>query len=160
MCSATKQRSLNFQLFRYRITVTDTDQKTVVSIPKDVQDSISSTVRPFKRNATSQQRSKEFESLPTPPAENTTDGSKKFWPPSPKLRSATSMVNLTDLDVLEPNNNSVEQRSKKPKWYNKLSHTLKLTPQNLKLSGSESNLSKEPKTKSKKNIWRRMKIAS
>ncbi|KAG4073837.1 hypothetical protein HA402_014042 [Bradysia odoriphaga] len=140
-----------------QITITDADQK---SVTKDVQDLIDLPVRPYKRNTSQQQLSKEFESLPTPPISAppiTSDSSKKFWPPSPKLRSATSMVNLTELDMTEMNNN--EQRSKKPKWYNKLSHTLKLTPHSLKLSGSESNLSKE-KTKTKKNIWRRIKMAS
>ncbi|XP_037045716.1 uncharacterized protein LOC119081078 [Bradysia coprophila] len=139
-----------------QITITDADQKPVT---KDVQDTIALPVRPYKRNTSQQQLSKEFESLPTPISAPpiTSDSNKKFWPPSPKLRSATSMVNLTDLDMTEMNNN--EQRSKKPKWYNKLSHTLKLTPQTLKLSGSESNLSKE-KTKTKKNIWRRIKMAS
>ncbi len=150
----------------YRITVTDADQRTVtpdaISTPKGVKDSIDSPVRPLKWNISSQhQYSKEFESLPTPPATApiTDEVNKKFWPPSPKFRSSTSMVNLTDLDTVETNNNSVTLRSKKPKWYNKLSNTLKLSPQNLKLSGSESNLSKE-KTKTKKNIWRRMKIAT
>ncbi|KAJ6641411.1 Myeloid differentiation primary response protein MyD88 [Pseudolycoriella hygida] len=131
-----------------RITVTDTDQKTVapvISVPKDVKEVPS---RQRKRNAFKNQQSIDLESLPTPPSSPpiSTDPNRKFWPPSPKLRSTRSMINLTDLDSAETNNNGSEQRSKKPKWYNKLSHTLKITPQNLKLSGSDSNLNKE-KTK-------------
>lgn len=143
-----------------QITITDTDQKPV---QKDVLEAVSPPpLRPFKQKISHKQLSKEFESLPSPPATEPlpSDSSKKFWPPSPKLRAATSMVNLTDLDrahTAEENNN--DQRPKKHKWYSKISHTLKLTPQSLKLSGSESNLSKE-KTKSKKNIFRRFKIAS
>lgn len=152
--------------FYFRITVTDPDQTTVspiISVPNDVRNSDNSPLKQPKRN-TPQKQSKELESLPTPPNSATlTPDNKRIWPPSPKLRSATSMVNLTDLDSVETNNNSVdntlEQRTKKPKWYNKLSHTLKISPHSLKLSRSDSNLSKE-KTKSKKNIWRRLKIAS
>lgn len=151
--------------FYFRITVTAPDQTTVspiISVPNDVRNDV-----PLKqpKRYTSQQQSKELESLPTPPNSEplTQDSNTKIWPPPPKLRSATSMVNLTDLDSVETNNNSVdntvEQRTKKPKWYKKLSNTLNISPHSLKLSGSDSNLSKE-KSKSKKNIWRRMKIAS
>lgn len=107
----------------------------------------------------------ELESLSPAPTSlpGTPDSNKKFWPPQPKLRAATSMVNLTDLDTTESHStndsDTLERRTKKPKWYSKLSHTLKLTPQNIKLSGSETNLSKE-KDKSKKTIWRRIKLAS
>lgn len=143
----------------FRITVTDADRSvTSVIVPSDVQDSPVSQVTRNSRH----QQSKEFESLSTPhtPALMRSDSDKKFWPPSPKLRSSASMVNLTELDSAETNNNGGELRAKKPKWYEKLSHTLKLSPhQSLNLSGSESNLSKD-KSKSKKKFWRRIKVAS
>lgn len=165
--SPLTESTAKFWFFHFRITITDTDQKTVSkevqNDAKEVQDVIEvqdAPVRPYKRHTSPQQKFKDVESLPPQPvsAPLTPDSGKKFWPPSPKLRSATSMVNLTDLDTTEMNNNE-QQRAKKSKWYNKLSHTLKLSPQSLKLSGSESNLSKE-KTKTKKTIWRRIKLAS
>lgn len=140
----------------FRTIVTDPDGVTVapvISVPNDVPDL---PVRQLKRNASHNKQSRELESPTSPPT--SVDSNKKFWPPSPKLRSATSMVNLTDYCSAETNNNSAEERSKKPKWYEKLSHTLKLSPQSLTLSGSESNLSKEKK--SKKKFWRRNKVAS
>lgn len=141
----------------FRITVTDTDT-SVSSVSKDA---ITPPERQRKRNTSQNNKNMEFKSMPSTPdnVSITSESNKKFWPPSPKLRAASSMVNLTDLDSSETNNNNVEQRSKKPKWYKQLSHTLKLTPQSLKLSGSESNLSKE-KDKSKKKFWRKMKLAS
>lgn len=112
--------------------------------------------RQRKRIASQNQKFMDVPSLPSPPATAPSDSNKKFWPPSPKLRSTSSMINLTDLDSVEANNNQdnnkVEARSKK-NWFQKVAHTLNRSHGNLKLSGSDSNLSKEkPKGKKKTKI--------